>query len=52
MSKQTLIALIDIMQGLSKEELKILNEKTVEEVETIYINVYQEQNDEQIEIAY
>lgn len=52
MKKHNLIALIDLMKGLNHAEYEALNQKDEKEVERIYINVFQEQEDEQIEICY
>lgn len=52
MSKLDLIILIDVMCGLTEEEYENLKEKSLKEVEKIYINAYQQQDDEQINICY
>ncbi|MGC9650949.1 BH0509 family protein [Staphylococcus warneri] len=52
MNKRNLIALIDMIQGLDQASYEVLNQKDKEEIEKIYINVFQEQEDEQIEICY
>ncbi|MCI2910952.1 BH0509 family protein [Staphylococcus hominis] len=52
MNKLDLIILIDLMVGLTKEEYENLKEKSLKEVEKIYINAYQQQDDEQINICY
>ena len=52
MSKANMISMIDIMFGLSKEECNSLFIQTKDEVERIYINYYQHQDDEQIQISY
>lgn len=40
------------MTGLTNEEYQLLLSKSEEEVEKTYINQYQQQEDEQIEICY
>jgi hypothetical protein len=52
LNKLDLIILIDLMVGLTKEEYEKLKEKSLKEVEKIYINAYQQQDDEQINICY
>lgn len=52
MNKHNLIALIDLMQGLDQTEYQNLKQKEEKEVEKIYINVFQEQEDKQIELSY
>ena len=52
MNKHNLIALIDLMQGLDQTEYQNLKQKKEKEVEKIYINVFQEQEDKQIELSY
>ncbi|CUT97034.1 conserved hypothetical protein [Staphylococcus capitis] len=52
MSKLDLIILIDIMCGLSSEEYECLKNKDINEIEKVYRNVYQKQDDEQIQICY
>ncbi|CDM14991.1 hypothetical protein SEB_p202457 (plasmid) [Staphylococcus epidermidis PM221] len=52
MEKENLIALIDLMRGLDEDEYRRLNQKDEKEIKKIYINVFQEQDDEQIEISY
>jgi hypothetical protein len=54
LNKLDLIILIDLMVGLKKEEYEKLKEKkSLKEVEKkIYINAYQQQDDEQINICY
>ncbi|HDG8789427.1 TPA: hypothetical protein PBT65_001728 [Staphylococcus aureus] len=52
MNKHNLIALIDLMRGLKRWEYEELESKDVKEIEKIYINVFQEQDDEQIQISY
>lgn len=52
MSKANMISMIDVMYGLSKEECNSLFTQTKDEVERIYINYYQQQDDEQIQISY
>lgn len=52
MNKHNLIALIDLMQGLDQTEYQNLKQKEEKEVKKIYINVFQEQEDKQIELSY
>lgn len=52
MSKANMISMIDVMYGLSKEECNSLFTQAKDEVERIYINYYQQQDDEQIQISY
>ncbi|MCO6262928.1 BH0509 family protein [Staphylococcus epidermidis] len=52
MSKANMISMIDVMYGFSKEECNSLFTQTKDEVERIYINYYQQQDDEQIQISY
>lgn len=52
LNKLDLIILIDIMCGLSEEEYQYLQQKDIKEVEKIYVNAYQKQDDEQIDICY
>lgn len=47
-----MISIIDVMYGLNKEECIYLFTQTKNEVERIYINYYQQQDDEQIQISY
>ncbi len=44
--------MIDVMTGLTSEEYEALNKKSLKEIEKIYVNHYQQQDDEQIEISY
>lgn len=52
LSKLNLIALIDMMSGLKEHECNSLKEMSYEKVEKYYINHYQKQDDEQIQISY
>lgn len=52
MDKYNLISVMDMMIGLTDEEINNLKQKDYEEVESYYINRYQEQNDDQLEIVY
>ncbi|MFJ6459236.1 BH0509 family protein [Staphylococcus capitis] len=52
MSKLNLIALIDMMSGLKEDECISLEKMSYEKVEKYYINHYQKQDDEQIQISY
>ena len=52
LNKMNLITMIDVMTGLTNEEYQLLLSKSEEGIEKIYINYYQQQDDEQIEICY
>ena len=52
LSKLNLIALIDMMSGLKEDECISLEKMSHEKVEKYYINHYQQQDDEQIQISY
>lgn len=52
LNKINLTTMIDIMTGLTNEEHQLLLSKSEEDIEKIYINHYQQQDDEQIQISY
>lgn len=52
MDKKTLINLMDIMIGLSKEEINILNNKSFDEVNNEYSLKFLDQNEKQLEVIY
>lgn len=52
MDEKSLIAIIDVMKGITSKERKILMNMNYKELEEYYNNRFQEQNDEQLEIAF
>ncbi|MCD8845201.1 hypothetical protein [Staphylococcus gallinarum] len=52
MSKDFLIAAIDMVKGLSSGEREKLSEKSYEELEYIYNMIYLEKDEEMAEMAY
>lgn len=52
MDKMNLISVIDIMIGLTEKEINELMAMDEEVVEQYYINRFQEQNDDQLTIAF
>ncbi len=52
MDKEALINLIDIMIGLSQEEVKELRNKTFIEVNREYSLKFLDQNEKQLEVVY
>lgn len=52
MGRKSLIAIIDVMIGLTPKEKQTLMNMDYKELEEYYNNRFQEQNDSQLEIAF
>lgn len=52
MSKDYLIAAIDMIKGLTNKERNILEEKSYDELDYIYNMIYLEKDEEMAELSY